>query len=233
MPRPAFTEDQLQAARTRILHEARGIVATESYDALSMRRLAEALGLTPGALYRYFDSKDAVMLALWADKLAALDARLAKLANSRGSHIKAIKTCLAAYAAFAFEDDVRFRTLLMQHQGKSGRDWSTDDVSQPGYRHIATRVSSAINDGTFRRIPVDLACQILWSAVHGVVTVTLTAEGFAYAERADLARGGHRQRHPRTHGQRHGPATALTALYYYWVKNDGGEHAIALPFRRG
>ncbi len=78
MPRPAFTEDQLQAARTRILHEARGIVATESYDALSMRRLAEALGLTPGALYRYFDSKDAVMLALWADKLAALDARLAK-----------------------------------------------------------------------------------------------------------------------------------------------------------
>ncbi len=81
---------------------------------------------------------------------------------------------------------MRFRTLLMQHQGKSGRDWSTDDVSQPGYRHIATRVSSAINDGTFRRIPVDLACQILWSAVHGVVTVTLTAEGFAYAERASL-----------------------------------------------
>jgi AcrR family transcriptional regulator len=53
-------------SRERILDAAAGLVAAEGLDALSMRRLAQALDVWPMALYRYFDDKDALLDALVA-----------------------------------------------------------------------------------------------------------------------------------------------------------------------
>jgi AcrR family transcriptional regulator len=159
MPRAAFTEDQVQAGRARMLAEAQKIVARDGYEALSMRRLADAVDLTPGALYRYFVNKDEVMLALWADELAELNDRLVSIANSQGSHVKAIKAVFTAYAAFAFEDEVRFRTMFMQYYGAAGRDFQASGFGQPAYQAIAKRIADAIEESTFRRVDIDVACQ--------------------------------------------------------------------------
>ena len=48
----------------RILEAAMEMVAEGGFDALSMARLADAVDYTPGALYRYFRSKDALYAAL-------------------------------------------------------------------------------------------------------------------------------------------------------------------------
>ena len=48
----------------RILDAAARLVANDGLDALSMARLAEAADYTPGALYRYVDSKDALLALL-------------------------------------------------------------------------------------------------------------------------------------------------------------------------
>lgn len=48
----------------RILQAATDAVAKRGIDGLSMNRLAREVGFTPGALYRYFASKDALVAAL-------------------------------------------------------------------------------------------------------------------------------------------------------------------------
>ncbi len=58
-----------------ILDAAMGIVAAEGFDALTVTRLADALDLTAGALYRYFTSKDEIVAALQARGLAAIRQR--------------------------------------------------------------------------------------------------------------------------------------------------------------
>jgi AcrR family transcriptional regulator len=186
MPRLAFTEDQVQAGRSRMLAEAQKIVARDGYAALSMRRLADAVDLTPGALYRYFVNKDEVMLALWADGLGELNDRLVRIANSPGSHVNAIKAVFTAYAAFAFEDEVRFRTMFMQHYGAAGRDFHANGFGQPTYQAIAKRIADAVEEGTFRRVDIDVACQTMWGAIHGIVALMLTAEGFPFVNRGTL-----------------------------------------------
>ena len=56
---PAFPQPdddeirRLPLSRRRILHAARRLVDTEGLDAVSMRRLAAELDVTPRALYRY------------------------------------------------------------------------------------------------------------------------------------------------------------------------------------
>lgn len=57
------------ANTTRILDAAMDLVAGGGLEALSMARLAEAVDYTPGALYRYFKSKDALLAGLVAQVL--------------------------------------------------------------------------------------------------------------------------------------------------------------------
>lgn len=45
----------------RILHAARAIFEDEGSDAVSMRRVATAIGLTPMAIYRHFPNRDALL----------------------------------------------------------------------------------------------------------------------------------------------------------------------------
>ena len=54
---------------TRILDAAMELVAEGGLDALSMARLAAAVDYTPGALYRYYRSKDALLSAMVAQVL--------------------------------------------------------------------------------------------------------------------------------------------------------------------
>ena len=84
-----------------------------------MRSLADAVELTPGALYRYFANKDQVIEAVFGGG-TALDDRLLAVANSRVSDLNAVRQALKAYADFAFDDEVRFRTLFLKHYGQGG-----------------------------------------------------------------------------------------------------------------
>ena len=58
MPRPRLLE------RALVVSEARRIAAAEGVQALTMRRLADALGVMPNALYTYFPDKAAILDAV-------------------------------------------------------------------------------------------------------------------------------------------------------------------------
>jgi AcrR family transcriptional regulator len=185
MPRAAFTETEVEAGRARILAAAHKIVGSDGLDALSMRSLAEAVALTPGALYRYFTSKDQVVEAVFGGG-TALDDRLLAIANSRVTDLNAVRRALQAYADFAFEDEVRFRSLFLKHYGPGGRAFHARGSRRPGTEALRRRIEAAIGSGVFRKLDPDLALQVLWGAVHGVVALVLTAEGFPFAARTKL-----------------------------------------------
>src|SRR5579872_2930800 len=93
MPRTALTDAQVEAGRARILAAAHRIVGSAGFEGLSMRSLADAVELTPGALYRYFKNKDQVIEAVFGGG-AALDDRLLAIANSRVSDLHAVRQSL-------------------------------------------------------------------------------------------------------------------------------------------
>lgn len=185
MPRAALTDIQVEASRARIVAAALKIVGSEGFEALSMRSLADAVELTPGALYRYFANKDQVIEAVFGGG-TALDDRLLAIAKRRVSDLNAVRQALEAYGDFAFEDEVRFRTLFLKHYGQGGREFHARGSRRAGTEALKQRIQSAIDTGVFRKLEADLALQVLWGAVHGVIALTLTAEGFPFAARAKL-----------------------------------------------
>jgi AcrR family transcriptional regulator len=185
MPRPALTETEIEASRARIAAAAVRIVGSDGIEALSMRTLADAVELTPGALYRYFANKDEVMEAVFGGG-AELDDRLLAVGKGQASDLNAVRQALKAYVDFAFEDEVRFRTLFLKPLGPAARAFHARGPRRPGAEAIKQRIQSAIDTGVFRKLDADTALQVLWGAVHGVVALILTAEGYPFAARTKL-----------------------------------------------
>lgn len=69
-------ERKRDARTSAILDEAMRILTAEGLDALTLGRLARSLDVVPAALYRYFDSKDALLSALQRRAITRIHARM-------------------------------------------------------------------------------------------------------------------------------------------------------------
>ena len=87
-----------EARTSAILDAAMVILAAEGHDALTLGRLAKALGYVPAALYRYFDSKDALLAALQRRAVSAIHAGLLDASRALEPRIAGAPPAVAAIA---------------------------------------------------------------------------------------------------------------------------------------
>lgn len=111
-PRERRHDENLQ----RILETAMLMVEAGGFGALSINKLAEAVDYTPGALYRYFGSKDALLSQLIErvlqevhDHLLRAQARL----PPRATPLAHVLMLVEGYRAFAKREPHRFGLLAM------------------------------------------------------------------------------------------------------------------------
>ncbi len=98
----------------RILDAATELVAADGLASLSMARLADAVDYTPGALYRYFDSKDALLAKMVERVLGDVRGKLEEAvvdATAKTSPLARVAALVAAYRAFARREPHRFGLL--------------------------------------------------------------------------------------------------------------------------
>jgi len=105
--------------------EATAIVLDEGVEALSIKRVAEAVDYTPGALYRYFPSKDALLAAVVVGVLEDLELHL-RAADVREEPLERILAQVHAYRRYSTDSPGAFalltrmaaepRVLLEEHQ---------------------------------------------------------------------------------------------------------------------
>lgn len=67
--RVSKSEARSQQQRERILNAARSCFVKHGFRTASMAKIAETAGMSPGLIYRYFDSKNAIILAIIEQQL--------------------------------------------------------------------------------------------------------------------------------------------------------------------
>src|SRR6266403_1349096 len=77
--RPPGPTHQGAAARLRLYNTAIELIAERGYEATTLRDVATRAGVSVGLLYRYFPSKQAVVLSLYDDLSAKYAARATKM----------------------------------------------------------------------------------------------------------------------------------------------------------
>ncbi|MDR5710505.1 MAG: TetR/AcrR family transcriptional regulator [Armatimonadota bacterium] len=110
---------QKHQTRARILEAARRVFARKGYHGTLMEEVAREAGLSKGALYFHFSSKEELFLSLVEEAGAQLAERVtAAIAAARGGEAKVRAALGAAVEAFAENEDLT-RLVLVEWVGLS------------------------------------------------------------------------------------------------------------------
>lgn len=155
----------------RIAEEALAILETEGPDAVSMRRIAQALNITPMAIYHHYPNREALLLSLVYDELATLQALAdrAVATRTRGNRLVRI---VDAYLDYAFERPHVFDYMFTLRRRQ--------DVRYPGgfragrsptLTPVADEIAAAMKTGELKKGDVWEIAMQLWAHAHGYVTM--------------------------------------------------------------
>ncbi len=181
MPRAAMTKEEIAAIRRRILQEAAVIVAEEGIGALSMRRLAAKLGLTGGALYRYFESREELVPAHFSLGLDELHAQLT-ITGASADPLTALRDYTLAYADFAISNPVRFRLMFLENNHATENAGLKFGRVDELYGEFVRRTKVAIEAQLLRPGDPKMKADVLYAGVHGAVTLSLTAPELQFGD---------------------------------------------------
>ena len=105
---PKVTEQHLEARRQQILAAATACFARKGFHGCTVHDICEQASLSPGAVYRYFDGKEAIIEAI-CDDFNAHNLELLRAAGEREDTLQALQELAGAF--FAQLDDARMRAL--------------------------------------------------------------------------------------------------------------------------
>src|SRR5579872_715707 len=99
--------------REEILLAAKDLFLSEGYEATTIRRIAEVVGVSAPALYLYFKDKEAILLGLCDQTFALLIERMAEIEKGGLSPLERLRHCGEAYARFALDNPREYWLTFM------------------------------------------------------------------------------------------------------------------------
>jgi AcrR family transcriptional regulator len=187
-------ERERQEMRELILAAAMRLFLEESFEKTTMRRIAEAIEYTPGALYSYFKDKDEILYALHQRGFEILLAMQEEAARTAGPDpLVRLHRLGETYLEFAFKNPQYYDLMFISTS--TARTIEASGAWEPGVQ-ASELLAQAVRDsiaagklpaGTDART-VALTC---WAQVHGLASLLmrrrLVAIPEAERERAVMA----------------------------------------------
>lgn len=166
MSMPGYRDQQKQT----ILRVARDILATEGLSGLQARRVAQASDCSVGTIYNLYGNLDMVVIHANALTLGELRDDLVRSKMHAATLDQQLDALARAYLAFAVRRTPEWRALF-EHRFASKTtvpDW---------YREAQAELFEIVEEVLRTKLPSDQsrheAARALFSAVHGVVAISL------------------------------------------------------------
>ena len=162
--------------RSRIVAAARALLARGGLEACSMREVAARADVTPGAIYKHFRDKAALVDEVVGQAFGRFELSLleAIATQSVGSFAR-IAAMGEAYIAFAEEHEEEFKVLF--HPLVAPRKRVDELPGHGGYPILRRCIVEAIEAGTIRSdADPDLVALFLWSRVLGILTLLMACD---------------------------------------------------------
>ena len=90
--------------RDRLLDAAAARICRHGYHATSMRDIARAAGMLPGSIYYHFESKEALLIAVYAEGVRRIAARVDAAVEARSTPMKRLEAACVAHLEMLLAD---------------------------------------------------------------------------------------------------------------------------------
>jgi AcrR family transcriptional regulator len=173
-----MTQQRGEETRSHILDVAGELFAERGYDATSLADICERAGVTKGAFYHHFESKQAVFLELRDRWLSPLEAQLT-LTRDEDQTLPELLQRVADMAReiFRAEGEEQRRQIFLELLSAARQDPAIlPAMLNPiqKYREwFAQLIAAGIKEGTLRKVDRELAAQMLISLGFGLLVLSL------------------------------------------------------------
>ncbi len=162
----------MSTQRDEILGAACDLLVSGGLDGLSMRKLAAQLGVTAPALYRHYDSKEAVLVDVVGEAFKVFAEYLYRALKGR-TPVERFSLTGRSYLAFALEHP-QYYAMLHAARAIMGRDAlpheATDHACAVG-QFMVDRVREGMECGMLKPGPPKTVAHTIWAHAHGLVSI--------------------------------------------------------------
>jgi AcrR family transcriptional regulator len=146
-----------EGLRNAILDAARHTMLREGFDAVSMRKIADAIGYSPASLYLHFENRDAIAEALCTEGHAQLIQALHGVPNPDDN---ALRTFAFAYLEFARTHEAVYRLMFMDGAAL------TRSALDGGHETVVSVLTPLVGDDHH-------VANYLWATLHGIASLSM------------------------------------------------------------
>jgi AcrR family transcriptional regulator len=169
--------------RRALLQEAVCTIQAQGVEALTLRAVAEKLGVSRTALYRHFSDKQALLGAVAAEGFRLLRTSLVKAWEKEGRGRPGFEAMGRAYVHFALDHPSHYRVMFGSAAVASEPE--PDDPGGNAFQALVDALVEMQQQGLVRDDPPLLLALHVWSTVHGVAMLALDGQLKADAPPAD------------------------------------------------
>ncbi|OBF17548.1 TetR/AcrR family transcriptional regulator [Mycobacterium sp. ACS4331] len=174
--RPRSRRGKGEQLRAEILAAVNGLLDEWGSDEkLTMRAVAEQVGVAAPSIYLHFADKSELVWAALADKYAQLAELMRAAAEAAdGGPRDRLRAQVHAYCRFALDHPGHYRLMYQVHQPAPA-------TGKPGHhpaRQVSRRLRRALTEcaeaGHRLTLPLHQCAHTLWTGLHGMVSIQQT-----------------------------------------------------------
>jgi AcrR family transcriptional regulator len=165
--------DEIVAAASRLLAE------TGDEEAVSIRGVAQAVGVTPPSIYLHFPDKTTLMFAVCEERFAALDRVSREAAATASDPLDELRRRGEAYIRFGLDNPAHYRILFMGRAEPPSYD-ETRLRDASAFGGVVDAVERGMEAGMIAAGDPHLAAVGLWATVHGITSLMIAKPHFPW-----------------------------------------------------
>jgi AcrR family transcriptional regulator len=166
-------EEILEAAEALLLE-------TGSEDAVSIRAVADRVGVSPPSIYRHFADKDTLLFDVCSLQFTRFHEYLDAKRSGHADPVEAVRAIGRAYVEFGLAYPEHYRIMFMgrsDHTPEQYRDHVLDE--EASFMALVAAVGECAAVGRMDGDPFQVATT-LWTAVHGLTSLLIAKPGFPW-----------------------------------------------------
>lgn len=159
-----------------LLSTALHMVDTEGFDAITLRGITQKLGTSRSAVYRHFESKEALMKGVIEQGYAQLDELFTPIFRDKSRSVEErFELMSRAYLQFAIEHPNLYRLLFGERyrEEREGICDYRDETQATGLYALIGLLLEAQEEGNVEKGDPMIQAATIWASVHGLASLLI------------------------------------------------------------
>ncbi len=182
-------ERERETLRQEILDAASEMFATEGYQSVSMRKLADKIEYSPTTIYLYFKDKNDLLNQICEDTFGRLYETVSELEKTSQSAFECLQKGMRAYIEFGLQHpnhyEVTFVKPIMEYLGQDVHPFE-GSMGERTFGYLRQMVALSVAESALKNGDVDAMSQTLWAGMHGVTSLLIGHPDFPFVPKDKL-----------------------------------------------